>query len=186
MKRMRRMAPSLVVACGLCAALLAAGPLDARVSVNYRDASAGEVFRALASGAGLTVQTDPGTLQPVTITLTNVKLSNALNAVCDSASCSWRLDNGLHITPLPRPAAGSLPPYVSFHVRDARGAEAFHALGDALGVGVAIDLNLATERVNFNFDRASTTEVLNLLCNYVGCEWDYDAAKNVLSFARKR
>jgi hypothetical protein len=56
-------------------------PLQSRVSIDYRDAPAEEVITALAGAAGLTADISPGALRPVTITLTNVRLSTALNAV---------------------------------------------------------------------------------------------------------
>ena len=50
-----------------------------------------------------------GTMRPVTVTLTNVKLRTALDAICDNALCSWRFDRSLHVTPLPSEASALLP-----------------------------------------------------------------------------
>jgi len=50
-----------------------------------------------------------GTMRPVTVTLTNVKLRTALDAIRDNALCSWRFDRSLHVTPLPSEASALLP-----------------------------------------------------------------------------
>src|SRR5262245_57074738 len=66
-------------------------PLDVRVTMDYRNAAAADVLGAMARGAGFEVEIAPGDLDPVTITVTNVRLGTALNAVCENASCRWRL-----------------------------------------------------------------------------------------------
>jgi len=89
--------------------------LEARVTIDYRSAPAADVIRTLATAAGLTVEIGAGTLRPVTITLTSVKLGTALNALCDNALCSWsRVSGSLKVTPFPSEKAALLPPRVSF------------------------------------------------------------------------
>ena len=63
----------------------AADALDARVTIAFADTKAADVIDALASAAGIKAEIGAGAMRPVTITLTNVKLATALNAVCDNA-----------------------------------------------------------------------------------------------------
>jgi type II secretory pathway component GspD/PulD (secretin) len=162
-----------------------ADPLEARVTIDYRAASAADVIRTLAAAAGLKVEIGAGQMRPVTITLTNVRLGNALNALCDNALCSWILSGSLKVTPLPSEKSALLPPRVSFSLQDTPPTEVFRALGAAIGVVVTIEPSLPTEPVTMNFKDASTAEVLNMLCNMLQCVWDFDPARG-LSVTRKR
>jgi hypothetical protein len=128
-------------------------------------------------------------MRPVTITLTNVKLSNALNAICDNALCIWGFSSGgLHVTPLPSEQSASLPPRLSFGVYDATAPDVFRALAAAIGVRVTIDPSLQGAQVgNVAFNNALTVDVLTFLCNILQpqCEWDFDVARG-LRVTKKR
>src|SRR6267378_1744813 len=76
-------------------AAAAADPLEARVTIAFSEASAADVISALAAAAGVKTEIAAGPMRPVTITLTNVKLGTALNAVCENAWCSWHLSGSL-------------------------------------------------------------------------------------------
>jgi hypothetical protein len=164
-----------------------AGRLDARVTIEYRSAPAADVIKTLASAAGLQVEIAPGTLRPVTITLTNVKLRTALDAVCDNALCSWQLiaGNPLKVTPLPSEGSASLPAQVSFSVDGTAAVDVFRALAAAIDVPLTIDLSLPSQAISIKFRNASTAEVLNLLCNMLQCAWDFDPVRG-LRITQKR
>ena len=151
-----------------------ADPLDARVTVDYHAAPAATVIGTLAAAAGLIAEIGAGNLRPVTITLTNVRLGTALNAVCENASCSWRLQGSLSITPLPGEKTGSLPPRVSFALYDTPPTEVFRALAAAINVALTVEPSLPNEPVSFNFKSAPTAQVLDMLCNLLQCAWDFD------------
>jgi type II secretory pathway component GspD/PulD (secretin) len=178
---MRRLAIVIIVVSGLLTAADAAqSPLDARVTIDYRNAPGLDVITTLASGAGLSVQVGSGRLRPVTIALTNVKLSNALNALCDNALCLWSLDGSvLRVTPLPSEKSASLPPMVSFELHDTTATDVFRALAAAIDVPITIEPGLSSETVSFNFKNAATSEVLNILCNFQQCQWDFDPARGL-------
>ena len=74
----------------------AAAPLEMRVSVQYVNSNAADMVQVLAKAAGLTVEVPAAPLQPVTITLTNVRFRTALDAICDTAGCTWRLEQKTH------------------------------------------------------------------------------------------
>ena len=76
----------------------AADPLEARVTISFSSAPAADVIERLAAAAGMKAEIAAGSMRPVTITLTNVKLVTALNAVCDNALCTWRLAGSLRVT----------------------------------------------------------------------------------------
>jgi type II secretory pathway component GspD/PulD (secretin) len=164
-----------------------AGPLDSRVTIDYRAAPAADVIRTLASAAGLQVEIAPGTLRPVTITLTNVKLRTALDAVCDNALCSWLLMAGspLKVTPLPSEGSVSLPSRVSFSVDNTAPSDVFRALAAAIDVPLTVEPSLPSEQISINFRDAATAEVLNLLCNMLQCTWDFDPVRG-LRITQKR
>jgi hypothetical protein len=146
------------VALGAQIAVGAAGdPLQARVTISFRDAAAADVVRSLAAGAGVKVEIGAGSMRPVTITLTNVKLATALDAVCDNALCSWRFSGSLQVTPLPSEKSVMLPPRVSFSVEETPPTEVFRALAAAVGVAVTIEPSLPADPVSLNFKNAATT-----------------------------
>jgi hypothetical protein len=157
-----------------------ADPLQTRVTIDYRERPAANVIGDLARAAGLKVEIGSGTLRPVTITLTNVKLGTALNAVCENASCVWRLQGTLSVTPVPGNKMTSLPAMVSFEVRDMPVGDFFRALAAALDVPVTVDPGLSGEpNRNWQFKNAATADVLNMLCGMHNCQWDFDRVRGL-------
>jgi hypothetical protein len=177
------LAGSLLV--GLATESAAQDPLTLRVTIDYRNASAADVIGALGRAAGLQVEIAAGDLRPVTITLTNVRLGTALNAVCENASCSWRLQNGLKVTPIADDRTATLPARVSIDLRDTRAIDAFRALATAINVPLTLDLDQSGGLISVRFSEASTTEVLNMLCEIQRCTWTFDAAAG-LRVARRQ
>jgi hypothetical protein len=178
---MKRLAIVLiVVSAGWTPARAADGPLDARITIDYRNAAAADVIAALARGAGVNAQIGPGSLRPVTLTVTNVKLVNVMNALCDNALCQWRLDGRtLRITPLPSETSAALPERVSFELHDTTATDVFLALAAAIGVQVTIEPGLSSESISMTFKNAATADVLNMLCELQRCAWDFDPARGL-------
>jgi hypothetical protein len=133
-----------------------ADPLQSRVTVDYREAPAARVIAALAAAAGLKVEIGSGTLRPVTITLTNVKLGTALNAVCENASCVWRLQGTLSVTAVPNDKIASLPALMSFEVRDTPLLDIFRALAAAIDIPLTVDLPSREPIPGMHFKNART------------------------------
>jgi hypothetical protein len=154
----------------------AAAPLEMRVSVQYVNSNAPEMLRVLAKAAGLTVEVPSTPLQPVTITLTNVRLRTALDAICDTASCTWRLEGTtLKLASAGASnAAGQLPPTVSIEVNDVPVREVFRAIAAAINVPVTVEGNVERPPVTVKFSNASTNTVLDFICKNAGCTWTYD------------
>jgi hypothetical protein len=184
---MKQLSIVAIVVCAVWTSSAAAGgPLDARVTVDYRNAAAADVIGSLARGAGLSAQIGPGSLKPITLTVTNVKLVNVMNALCDNALCLWRLDGRtLHITPLPSEASVALPERVSFELHDTTATDVFQALAAAIGVPVTIEPGLGGEPVSMTFRNASTAEVLNMLCELQRCAWDFEPTRGLRVMQKK-
>jgi type II secretory pathway component GspD/PulD (secretin) len=157
----------------------AADSLDARVTIAFTNASAADVIRTLISAADLKVEIGAGTMRPVTITLTNVRLGTALNAVCENALCTWLFDGAIKVTPLPSEASAQLPARVSFALWDVTPSDVFGALGAAIGAVVTIEPSLPNDPVSFQFHDAPTAAVLNTLCNMLHCAWDFDPQRGL-------
>ena len=160
-------------------AVAAQDPLEARVTIAFSQAPAADVIGSLAAAAGVKAEIGAGSMRPVTITLTNVKLGTALNAVCDNALCSWLFSGSLKVTPLPSEASALLPPRVSFELWDVSPSDVFRALTSAIGVALTIEPSLPGDPVSFNFKNAPTPEVLNMLCNMLQCSWDFDPTRGL-------
>jgi hypothetical protein len=77
--------------------------LERKVTLDVNAASPASVFKAVAaaSGAGFTVTVDPEVTDPVDMTVRNVSVKTALNAICESIGCKWTLTgNELVVRPL--------------------------------------------------------------------------------------
>ena len=129
----------------------------------------------LAKAAGLTVEASSSDLRPVTLTLTNVRLRTALDAICDTAACAWKLDGTtIKVTSSGTPAASGLPPLVSVALDEVAVPDVFRAIGAAVGVPVVIEGGVERPPVTVKFTNAQTSTVLDHLCKNAGCTWEYD------------
>lgn len=153
-------------------------PLDMRVSVQYINSKTAEVLQVLAKAAGLTLELPQAPLSPVTITLTNVRLRTALDAICDTASCTWRLEGTtLKVASAAAPPGGSsLPPMVSIAVEEVSVRDVFRAIGAAINVPVVIEGNVERPPLTVKFTNSHTPAVLDYMCKMAGCTWEFDGA----------
>ena len=76
-------------------------PLERRVFVDVKEAKPVEVLRQLAFWVNAQLVADPNlSTSPLTLRLWNARGRTALDAVCDTAGCVWRLENGqLRVSP---------------------------------------------------------------------------------------
>jgi hypothetical protein len=150
-------------------------PLDnTRVSVQFVNSQAAAVMQVLTKAAGLTMEMPPARLLPVTITLTNVRLRVALDAICDTAACTWRL-NGSTVTLSPAVvAAGELPPALSLSLDKVPVPDVFRAIGTALGVVLVIEGRSEGPPASVNFTNTDTRMALDFLCKLGRCAWEFD------------
>ena len=66
--------------------------LGQRVSFSFTQTEVAAVLKFLAQARGLEPVIDPALTQKVSFRLEHVTLRTALDALCDSAGCRWRLD----------------------------------------------------------------------------------------------
>jgi len=153
----------------------ASAPLDMRVSVQYVNAKPADILQVLAKAAGLTVEASSSDLRPVTLTLTNVRLRTALDAICDTAACTWKLDGTtIKVTSSGPSAVTGLPPMVSVTLDQVAVPDVFRAVGAAVGVDVVIEGRVDRPPMTVKFTNAHTSDVLDFLCKNAGCTWEYD------------
>ena len=158
-----------------------AAPLDMRVSVQYLNGKAADILPVLAKAAGLTIEVPSSDLKPVTLTLTNVRLRTALDAICDTAECAWRLDGTtIKVTASGTPAASGLPPLVSVALEEVAVPEVFRAIGAAVGVEVVVEGKIQRPPVTVKFTNSPTGAVLDRLCKTAGCTWEFDSGSRQL------
>jgi hypothetical protein len=156
-------------------------PLEMRVSVQYVNSKAADILQVLAKAAGLTVEAPSADLQPVTLTLTNVRLRTALDAICDTAACAWRLEGAtIKVTSSGAPAASGLPLLVSLSLDEVAVPDVFRAIGAAVGVAVVIEGRVERPLVSVKFNNSRTSDILNFLCKTGGCTWEFDDASRQL------
>ncbi|MBE3110569.1 MAG: hypothetical protein IMZ46_08675 [Acidobacteria bacterium] len=65
--------------------------LDSRLEVRFEATPAADVFRHIISVLGLELQLDANVDGPVTIWVKDVSARTALNVVCESLGCQWRV-----------------------------------------------------------------------------------------------
>jgi hypothetical protein len=153
----------------------ASAPLDMRVSVQYVNAKPADILQVLAKAAGLTVEASSSDLRPVTLTLTNVRLRTALDVICDTAACTWKLDGTtIKVTSSGTSALTGLPPMVSVTLDQVAVPDVFRAVGATVGVDVVIEGRVDRPPMTVKFTNAHTSDVLDFLCKNAGCTWEYD------------
>ena len=154
-------------------------PLDMRVSVQFVNGKPVEILQVLAKAAGLALEAPAAPLQPVTLTVTNVRLRTALDAICDNAACTWRLEG----TTIKVAAAGgtnsdtsggTLPPIVSIALEEVAVPDVFRAIGAAIGIEVVIEGQPQRPPLTVKFTNSQTPGVLDFLCKNAGCVWEFD------------
>ena len=170
--------------------------LDTRVTISYQNAAATDVLFALGRAGDLRTNMTTSPLLPVTVTLTNVKLRTALDAVCQNAGCYWQVEKAgplypdillMRIRALEEPLA-SIPKTVSLALNRTPVSAVFRALAAALNVTLVLETELAEGRSsNWDLQDASTSGVLDLLCDIGNCSWELNEKNRTLRvFARKR
>ena len=158
-----------------------ANPLEVRVTINYRNRPALEVLQVLTQAAGLTSDVASGTLLPVSIAMTNVRLETALSALCESASCQWSLNGGsVAVIPIPIDAATQLPPTISIALAGASIREVFQGLAAALHAQLELEGELPTRPVSITFRNAPPANVLNFLAQTAGCSWRFEPGRLII------
>lgn len=137
---------------------LAQDALAKKVTIDVNAATPVSVFTAVAtaSGANFTVTVDPAVTEPVDITVRNVSVKTALNAICESIGCQWTL-TGSALIVKPRPPSAMMIGVVQ---PAGRGAGAEKSKAAAARAQVVLDALKQKLPADLRFENASL-EVVN-------------------------
>ena len=151
--------------------------LNVRISLDFENARAADVMKAIASAASMSLEmTDE--MPPVTITVTNVRVRTALDAVCETAGCKWVVTEGT--PPVLKVGRTRVSPKleiksnVSVHLKPALFEQAFRTLASYLSVEIVIEGKLPVKSVTLQVKEGTTSTLLDALCKAAQCTWRID------------
>jgi type II secretory pathway component GspD/PulD (secretin) len=163
----RLLSTALLTFCAVVAAApsFAQDTLAKKVTIDVNAATPASVFKAVAtaSGANFTVTVDPAVIDPVDITIRNVTVKTALNAICESIGCRWTLTGSTLVV---TPSAGLMigvvtPPGSGPDAAKSKAAAArTQVVLDALKQKLPADLNF--QNAPFDVVDARLSEVLKM------------------------
>ena len=126
-----------------------------------------------------------GTMRPVTVTLTNVKLRTALDAHLRQRALQLEVRSIAARDAAAERGQRALASLISLELFDVSPVEVFGAVATEIGAPITIEAGLPSEPVSFNFRNAPTAEMLNLLCNAMRCAWDFDPVRGLRVMAKR-
>lgn len=179
--------------------------LDARVSLELREADAGDVFRTLetvlfepASGAvagpEVHIRVETPIDRKLTICLRDVTVRTVLAAIRESLHCtaSWepdgdgyllviRPDQAVAVDERPEEEAGSLDQPIDLKLDGAKLSAVVRTVGAITDRKVVVDEQLGERLVTISVHATPLRKVLDLLCKQADCRW-HETALGVLAF----
>lgn len=183
-----RFTPALVWL-ALLAAPVAAQPdegtarLDERIDLALRDAAATEVVTAFGQILGVELDIDSALTGSVTLEVHRVRAETALNAVCESIGCRWRLEGDppsrlvVEATEAPPPApaaqkepAGLYDESLRLSLKDADAREVLVLVADLLDASLDLDPKVHG-RLDLEAEALNLGQVLDRTCAKAGCTW---------------
>lgn len=183
------LATTVAAVCSVPLAAQKAPDLNARVSIDHREAKAEEVLRSLANAASLKLEMITEELSPVNITLTNVRVRTALDAVCENAGCKWAIDDKnpgvLKVTRTRGTSGFELKSNVSVHLDSAAFEQAFRTLASFLQVAIVFEGKLPVYSVTLEMKGMPTSQLLDGLCKAAKCTWRFEPEHKRLVISSK-
>lgn len=166
---------------------LAQPELDERISLELEDAPAGMVLGSFGSILKREAQVDPKIDGTISIELHNVRVETALQAVCESVGCLWRMDakslrfvpDPDHVPPKGRlavdedttPAPGGLDDLIDISLLDADVRETLTSFGRISGHPVVIDEEIEGV-ISLELTNAPARKALDAVCEVHDCVWE--------------
>ncbi len=161
-------------------------PLEARINIALREASAVDTFRSFAELMSANVLVDPAVRGPVTVELKNVRVRTLLDAVCESIGCRWSFEAGKppvlkvtsqqHAKPK-RDHRASLQERIDLKITGADSREVLTTFAQIMSVGIEIEPEVSGP-VTFDLQRTPVADALDAICQAVGCTWRLDEGEN--------
>jgi type II secretory pathway component GspD/PulD (secretin) len=150
------------------------------IKLDLRDAELGNVMRTFSDMIRSELELDPKlTAVKVSIGVEGVSWMTALDVICESAGCDWRLAGGnprvLMVTAgKPLPENGSqLDQRISMQLEDADIKDVLKTFSKLSEREVDFEGN-PQGSVSFHFVDVTARTALNAICESVGCHWEID------------
>ena len=168
-------------------------PLDRRNGVELNDTPVEEALTNIGAMAGLPVELNGFTGDPVSMEIWNVRVRTILDVLCESLGCRWELVDGviqIHEVPgakpepRPKPSLEALDQTIDIKLTGADPQEVLRSFGQILSVKPFVDPAI-TGSVTVNLENTEVRKVLDAVCASVGCEWSLDVEKKMLVFRPK-
>ena len=179
----------LLVGWATPAAAQADASLNKIVSLDFENARAVDVLKAIATSASLNFVIGSDDLTTIalagedwpakiTIKLTDVRVRTALDAVCESAGCKWTVTHGdpamLKVTRTRAYQPLDIKANLSIHLKSTLFEQAFRTLANYLQLEIVIDGKLPAKSVTLQIKEGTTTTLLDALCKAASCTWRFE------------
>jgi type II secretory pathway component GspD/PulD (secretin) len=163
-----------------------ANSFEARLSINIDSGKPADVFASFAQMLGATLEFDPAVTGTVTIRLERVTVRTALNAICESIECRWKLvseeparlrvdprsTHGATVAATAESRSGSpLDEKMSIHLKDAAVGDVLLSFGQILSARLKVDPSLYGGKLTIEMDDAPARTVLDEVCAQARCTW---------------
>jgi len=155
--------------------------LEERIDLNVTDADAGKLFQTFGQLTGARIDLDPQfqVARKVSIRLDNVTVGTALNAICESIGCRWRLKDGaIGIGPVRarehhESSASDLEAKIDLRVTDADLQGVMQTIAQVLDAELVYDDAIAKAKLSLDMGQQSIAAVLDAACAPSGCKWKF-------------
>lgn len=192
---MRKIATVALAVLLAAAGIATAGddPLDRRNGVELNDTPVEEALTNIGATAGLPVELNGFTGDPVSMEIWNVRVRTLLDVLCESVGCRWELVDGviqIHEVPgakpepRPKPSLEGLDQKIDIKLTGADPQEVLRTFGQILSVKPYVDPAI-TGAVTVNLEDTEVRKALDAACASAGCEWSLDVEKKMLVFRPK-
>jgi len=142
MIHLTRFAAALGIVLAVAAPSAAQDSLTRRVSLDLKAMAPADAFKVIADAVGLTVDVAGDVTTPVDIVVRNVTARTALNTICESIGCSWRLTGA------------------AIAVRGGAGIALRISRAERTGNKVAVMTRLSADRVQIRFNQKLVGDVV--------------------------
>jgi type II secretory pathway component GspD/PulD (secretin) len=163
----------------LPAATWADSGLNDRISLKVTEADPQDVLQTFGKLLKLPAEIDPAIDKPLSLQVEQVTLRTALNAVCESVGCQWRIEGGkllkvtrLPETPEPERGKGSaaLKEKIDIKVTNADARNFFTTVAQIMSGEVSIDPSVKGT-LSLDMEAQPLSAILDNACSQVQCRW---------------
>jgi type II secretory pathway component GspD/PulD (secretin) len=178
MKRLTESVLVSIVVLAAGAALAAPSGQHEAISLDLEEADIGDVLKTVAMIIDAEAEIDPAVVGQVSITFDGISWMTALDAICESGSCGWRL-TGRHprllevapAEPLLEAAADPLDQPIKLSLKEAHIGDVFSTVSKLAQWDLETDGELEGS-VTLSFKGVSLRTALNMVCESAGCVWE--------------